>query len=63
MRTVTIEVEEVKAETELAFLFVINGEESWVPKSQVEDADDIEKGFSGIEVEVAEWFAEKEGLV
>lgn len=63
MRTVTIQVEEVRAETDLAFLFIIAGEEQWVPKSLVENADDIEKGFEDLEVEIAEWFAEKEGLV
>lgn len=37
-------------------------ERVWVPKSVIEDADDITVGDEDLEVNVAEWFAEKEGL-
>jgi len=75
VRTVTIAVDEVKQETDLAFLFVLpcDGPESddifddareriWVPKSVIEDADDLSRGDVEIEVEIAEWFAIQEGL-
>lgn len=38
------------------------GEKLWIPKSVIEDADDIAVGDEDLEVNVAEWFAEKEGL-
>lgn len=60
--TVTIYVEEVVAETDLALCFSIDGEEVWVPKSVIEDGDSISKGDEDLKVEVASWFAEKEGL-
>jgi len=76
MRTVLVAVAEVKRETDLAFLFVLPGdvdgdgldteddrERIWVPKSVIDDeGDGIEVGDDDIEVNVAEWFAEKEGL-
>ena len=75
MRTVSVAVDEVLRETDLAFLFAFPGdadgdsvldddrERLWVPKSVIEDADEIAVGDEEIEVNVAEWFAEKEGLV
>lgn len=67
MRTVTVNVDEVLHETDLALLLLLsssngNQQEVWVPKSVIEDADDISFGDSDIEVEVAEWFTEKEGI-
>lgn len=77
MRTVAVAVDEVLRETDLAFLFAMpadtdddsgsvlddDRERLWVPKSVIEDADDITVGDEDFEVNVAEWFAEKEGLV
>lgn len=63
MRTVTFEVERVERETELALLLLIDGNKVWVPKSQIDGAEEIGEGDEDIEVEVAEWWAEKEGLV
>lgn len=62
MRTVIIDVERVKAETDLALLFVIDGEEIWVPKSCIEEPDEIAVEDEEIEVEIAEWFCQREGL-
>lgn len=59
---VYLDVEEIKAETAKAMLLVIDGEEHWVPLSQIADADDYSKGDTDIEVAVTEWFAMKEGL-
>jgi hypothetical protein len=63
MHTVTIEVDRVKHVTDDAFLFVIDGAEHWIPKSCCDDPDGIDKGDEDIEVEIAEWKAEQEGLV
>ncbi len=63
MDTVTIQVERVAAETDLALLLVIDAEEVWVPKSCISDPDEIAVGDEEIEVNVAEWIAQREGLV
>lgn len=63
MRYVTVEVDEVVRETDLAFLVRIDGDELWMPKSVVEGGGELDiLGFQDIELEVAEWFAKKEGL-
>ncbi len=63
MRTVLIEVERVERETELAFLFVVEGEEIWVPKSVVAEPDEVSEGDEDLELNIAEWFAERENLI
>lgn len=51
-----------KHETEKAVLCVIDGEEKWIPKSQISDDSDVYgKGHEG-DLIVTEWFAKKEGL-
>lgn len=60
---VTLSVAEVKVETNGAYLFALeDGSEHWVPKSQLEEYEGIGKGETDIEVSVAKWFADKEGL-
>jgi len=52
-----------KVETAKAILCVIEGEEVWVPKSQVhEDSEVFERNHEGT-LAVKEWFARKEGWV
>jgi hypothetical protein len=63
MRTVLVNVDRVEHVTDDAFLFVIDGDEVWIPKSQVEDPDEIEIGDEDIGVNIAEWLAAREGLV
>jgi hypothetical protein len=59
-----IEVELVAKETDLAFLFEIDGMSPiWVPKSVIDDPDEIGVGDESIEVGIAAWFASKEGIV
>ena len=48
------------ARTEKAILFLIGDEERWVPKSLIEDPDELEEG--GGDVSIQFWFVEKEGL-
>lgn len=62
MDYVTIQVERVEAETDLALLLVIDEESVWVPKSLIEEPDDYEVGNEDVEVEIAEWFCKREGL-
>lgn len=54
--TTTLEYDNLLYETDKAVLFVLNGEEKWVPKSLIVD-------ISKNEVEVYTWFAEKEQLI
>ncbi len=62
MKTRPVFVEEILRETDAAFLFQIDGEEKWVPKSVLEGADTFDLGDEDVEVEVAVWFADKEEL-
>ena len=59
---VHVDVEEIKAETDKAFLFVIDGEERWVPRSQVADPDDYKRGDKEASVSITEFIARKLGL-
>jgi len=50
-------------ESAKALLVEIEGEESWIPKSQIDDDSEVfAQGDSGMLV-VNEWWAEKEGLI
>lgn len=52
-----------KAETTKACLCVIDGEEHWIPKSQiVEESEVYEEGQEGVLV-LTQWIAEQKGLV
>lgn len=62
MRYVTVGVSKVLQETALAFLFETEESEVWVPKSVIEEPDEIAVDDEDIEVNVKTWFAEKEGL-
>lgn len=51
-----------KRETEKALLVEIEGEEHWVPKSQIhEDSEVFERGGEGLLV-VSKWWAKRQGL-
>lgn len=59
-----LDVEEIVRETPKAFLLrIADGEELWVPKSVVQDANDYSEGDCDCCVSVSEWFCEKEGLL
>jgi len=55
-----IDYDECKHVTDQAALLIIDGDEVWLPLSVVEDAPEV--GDSGL-IDVAEWFALKEGLI
>lgn len=59
---VHLDVDLIKKETDKAFLLVIDGDEFWVPKSQVSDHDDYEEGDKDVTMSISQWFADKEGL-
>jgi hypothetical protein len=62
MRYRTVAVDRVVAQTDLAFLLSVDGDDRWVPKSVIEDPGEVDVGDEEIEIEVAEWFCENEGL-
>lgn len=61
---IELEDVELKHQTAKAGLFVLDdGEQIWIPWSQVEDnGEDMATGYTG-SIFVTEWFAGKEGLV
>lgn len=48
--------------TERAILLSCDGEEFWVPKSQVEDPDNLEPGEEDAEIRVKKWVLDERGL-
>ena len=64
MSYLAFDIDEVVRETDLALLLRFeDGDEVWIPKSVIESVDQIRDGDAEIEVSIAEWFCEKEGLV
>ena len=49
-------------ETDAAFLIKVDeGEEHWIPKSQISDPDDYKEGDIGT-ISITEWIAEQKGI-
>lgn len=59
--TCEVDVDFIKAETDKAWLFVIDDEETWVAKSQITDGDELEIGDENVTVTVPMWLAEQNG--
>lgn len=60
-----VELDDVtcKAETDKALLCDIDGEEIWIPLSQVDDSSEVQsKGDEGTLI-ITKWCAEQKGLV
>ena len=53
----------VVKETDFAFLLDDGTEEFWCPKLVIKNADEISEFDDAIDVEIATWFCEKEGLI
>jgi hypothetical protein len=51
----------LKRQTEKALLFVIEGGDYWIPKSQVYSSDDLRVGYQGT-IRVSTWFLRANGL-
>lgn len=59
--TVKIEVDEIKKETEKAFLCLIDGAEIWLPKSQI--ISEHVEGDVEVTMEITRWIAEQKELL
>ncbi len=59
-----VEFDAVKKVTEKAILFVIDGEEVWLPISQIspEDVDSYAEGDGEGSVSITDWIAHEKGL-
>ena len=59
---VEVEIDECLRVTEKAALLEIEGEEFWVPYSQIEDnGEDLERGFRGT-LYLSKWICEEKGI-
>lgn len=61
-RWTDVEVTEVIKESDDAFLFEIDGEEYWIPKSQIHRDASLSEGDENITVEITTWIADQKGL-
>lgn len=53
---------EVKRTTEKAILIDYEGEEIWLPRSQVSEGDKYEAGDTGVTISITEYIAREKGL-
>jgi len=53
----------VKRDTEKALLVVIEGEEFWIPKSQIDDDSEVYKADTEGTLVITEWIAKEKGLI
>jgi hypothetical protein len=61
-RFVHLDVEEVLRVTDKALLLRVDGEDVWIPLSQIDDAGQYEQGDHDVTVSVTEWIAKQKGL-
>ena len=61
--TETIEDVVCLRETAKAILVEIDGDEVWIPKSVIHDDSEVSAGGDEGDLVVAQWFAEREGLI
>ncbi len=60
---VHINVERVVKETDAAFLLRLDdGEEHWIPISQISDPEDYQEGDENVSMSITEWIAEQKGI-
>lgn len=57
-----LDVERIAAETDNAFLCVVDGDEHWIPKSQIADPETYSDGDENCTISITEWIANKKGL-
>jgi hypothetical protein len=53
----------VSKETEAALLVNIEGEEMWIPKSQIDDDSEVYKKDTEGTLVITEWIAKQKGLI
>jgi hypothetical protein len=56
-KSVYVSYANIKHQTDLAILFVINGGEIWLPKSEIQEHDEISKVII-----IPKWLAQKNSL-
>lgn len=58
------EIEDVKGirETEMAVLCEIDGEEHWIPKSQIDDDSEVYEEDTEGTLIVSQWLADQKGI-
>lgn len=61
-RWIHIDVDRIIRETDAAFLIEIDGDEIWLPKSQIADVDDYNAGIEDCVMSITEWIAMEKGL-
>ena len=61
-REVTIDNVFVKAETDRAILCDIDGDEHWIPKSQISDDSEVYQDGDEGDLVITEWLANQKGL-
>lgn len=59
---VHIDVDVILGITDKAFLVSIDGEEIWLPASQIFDPEEYEKGDENITLSITQWIAREKGL-
>jgi hypothetical protein len=59
---VHLDVDLVVAESENALLLEIDGDQHWIPKSQISEPGTYAKGDKDVTVSVTEWIAKQKGL-
>ena len=60
---VHLDVDEILKETAKAFLVLLpDGEEVWLPFSQVADHEAYAVGDTGVTISITEWLAREKGL-
>lgn len=59
-----LDFQEIERETDKAFCVILeDGEQIWLPKSQVSDSEAYQAGDKDGIISISEWFARKEGLI
>jgi hypothetical protein len=59
---VEVEVEEITAEADLALCCLIDGVETWLPKSQIDGWQDYIVGDANVVLAIPRWLAAEKGL-
>lgn len=59
-----LDVDRIVRETEAAFLVDIkDGEQTWLPKSQVKNPGDYNQGDTNVTISITEWIARQKNLM
>jgi hypothetical protein len=62
MSWIHLDVDKIVRATDKALLLRIDGEEYWIPLSQIAGPDDYDEGDEDCTVSVTEWIAREKGL-